>query len=375
MGVYIEEAPTGPRPITGVPTSIAAFVGPTADGPVNEARQMFSFADFERTFGGLHSDSELSYAVSHFFLNGGRTCWIVRSAGNEPMIGSRADKTGIYALEDADIFNVLCLPGVHEVTALGEAIGYAEERRAMMIVDIDAKVATFDAARDWIVDGANGALRSSNAAAYFPRIHLADPLQNGQPRAFPNSGLIAGLWARTDTERGIWKAPAGLDAQLHGVQALDCELSQLENDVLNPLGLNCLRTFPASGTVSWGARTLLAADEPASEWRYIPVHRMALFVEESLDRGTRFAAFERDGEPLRAQLRLAAEAFMNELFRQGAFQGVTPRDAYFVRCDAATTPAMDVDLELVDIKVGFAPLRPAEFVVVSIQQMAGQSRA
>ncbi|WP_254446500.1 phage tail sheath C-terminal domain-containing protein [Ruegeria sp. HKCCD8929] len=289
--------------------------------------------------------------------------------------GSRAAKTGMYALEDADLFNIFAIPGIPDVAVLAEAIVYCEERRAMIIVDIDPNVDTLDEARDWVNDGANSSLKSTNSAAYFPRIRLADPLQNGRLRSFPNSGLLAGLWARTDGARGVWKAPAGIDAGLNGVQALDYVLSDPENGVLNPLGLNCLRTFPVFGTVSWGARTLVGADARTSEWKYIPVRRTALFIEESLYRGTQFAVFEPNDEPLWAQIRLAVGSFMNNLFRQGAFQGAKPSDAYFVRCDSTTTTQADIDLGIVNIHVGFAPLKPAEFVVISIQQIAGQSPA
>ena len=162
---------------------------------------------------------------------------------------------------------------------------------------------------------------------------------------------------------------------LRGVQALDYVLSDPENGVLNPLGLNCLRTFPVYGTVSWGARTLFGADARASEWKYIPVRRTALFIEESLYRGTQFAVFEPNDEPLWAQIRLAVGSFMNNLFRQGAFQGASPREAYFVKCDSTTTTQADIDLGIVNILVGFAPLKPAEFVIISIQQIAGQDQA
>lgn len=242
----------------------------------------------------------------------------------------------------------------------------------MVIVDMDPNVGTLDEARDWINDGANTSLKSNNAAAYFPRIHLADPLQKGRLRSFPNSGLMAGLWARTDNRRGIWKAPAGIEAGLRGVQALDYLLSDPENGVLNPLGLNCLRTFPVYGTVSWGARTLVGADARTSEWKYIPIRRTALYIEESLYRGTQFAVFEPNDEPLWAEIRLAVGSFMNRLFRQGAFQGTSPREAYFVKCDSTTTPQADIDLGIVNIHVGFAPLKPAEFVVIKLQQIAGQ---
>ena len=287
--------------------------------------------------------------------------------------GDRTAKTGMFALEDADIFNILSLPGVIDVAVLAPAVVYAEERRSMIIVDIDPNVDTLDEARDWINDAANTSLKSNNSVAYFPRIRLADPLQNGRLRSFPNSGLMAGLWARTDNARGIWKAPAGIEAGLRGVQGLDYVLSDPENGVLNPLGLNCLRSFPVYGTVSWGGRTLVGADARASEWKYVPVRRVALHIEESLYRGTQFAVFEPNDEPLWSQIRLAVGSFMNGLFRQGAFQGATPRDAYFVKCDATTTTQADIDLGIVNIHVGFAPLKPAEFVVISIQQIAGQS--
>lgn len=344
------------------------------------------------TFEGAGADALLLSAGSGEFVNIGayqpgvglsksaQVAGQLGSDGNPPsttaeITGNRAAKTGLFALEDVDIFNILCIPGVDDVSALAVAIAYAEERRAMVIVDIDPNVDSLDEARDWVNDAANTSLKSNNAAAYFPRVRLADPLQNGRLRSFPNSGLMAGLWARTDSQRGIWKAPAGIEATLRGVQALDYVLSDPENGVLNPLGLNCLRSFPVYGMVSWGARTLVGADARASEWKYVPVRRTALYIEESLYRGTHFAVFEPNDEPLWAQIRLAVGSFMNNLFRQGAFQGASPRDAYFVKCDSSTTTQADIGLGIVNIQVGFAPLRPAEFVVISIQQIAGQSQA
>lgn len=287
--------------------------------------------------------------------------------------GDRVAKTGVFALEDADTFNILAFPGNHDVAVQSAAIAYAEERRSMIIVDIDPIIDTLDEARDWATDAANSSVKSTNSVAYFPRVRLADPLQNGRLRSFPNCGVMAGLWARTDNQRGIWKAPAGIESALNGVQALDYVLSDPENGVLNPLGLNCLRSFPVYGTVSWGARTLVGADARGSEWKYVPVRRVALYIEESLYRGTQFAVFEPNDEPLWSQVRLAVGSFMNGLFRQGAFQGASPKDAYFVKCDGTTTTQADIDLGIVNIQVGFAPLKPAEFVIISIQQIADQS--
>jgi phage tail sheath protein FI len=284
--------------------------------------------------------------------------------------GSRAAKSGIYALEDTDIFNILTIPDQSEPSLLADALAYAAERRAFFIIDMPDTVDTLTEAKTWLAT--NGSLRHKNAAIYFPRIKLADPLDGNRLRSFANSGAIAGLYSRIDGERGVWKAPAGTEAALRGVQALDYVLTDPENGVLNPLAINGLRNFPAFGPVVWGARTLDGSDQAASEWKYIPVRRVALFIEESLYRGTQWVVFEPNDEPLWAQIRLNLGAFMNNLFRQGAFQGKTPREAYFVKCDKETTTQNDINLGIVNIIVGFAPLKPAEFVVIKIQQIAGQ---
>jgi phage tail sheath protein FI len=218
----------------------------------------------------------------------------------------------------------------------------------------------------------NGTLRHKNAALYFPRPLIADPLNDFRLKVVAPSGTVAGLYARTDGERGVWKAPAGIEAVLRGVQKLERPLTNDENGALNPLAINCLRSFPIFGNISWGARTLVGSDQQGSEWKYIPVRRFALFLEESLYRGTQWVVFEPNDEPLWAQIRLNIGAFMQNLFRQGAFQGTTPRQAYFVKCDRETTTQTDINLGIVNVVVGFAPLKPAEFVIIKIQQMAGQ---
>src|SRR5262249_33158467 len=214
--------------------------------------------------------------------------------------------------------------------------------------------------------------RSRNAALFFPRIREANPLHDFQIETFGAGGAAAGTFARTDAQRGVWKAPAGLDATLVGVPALSDGLTDAENGELNPLGINCLRAFPVGGRVIWGSRTLKGADQLADEYKYIPVRRTALFIEESLYRGLKWVVFEPNDEALWAQIRLNVGAFMHNLFRQGAFQGTSPRDAYFVKCDKETTTQNDIDLGIVNIVVGFAPLKPAEFVVLKLQQIAGQ---
>jgi phage tail sheath protein FI len=519
-GVYVEEIPSGVRTITGVATSMTAFVGRARRGPVDDDERspvrVFSFADYERVFGGLWADSPMSFAVHHYFLNGGSDALIVRvhkSAGTgtasvalsgggnatftaadpggwasrlrlridttiDPLVaaanppntlfnlrvkdlgtgvtetflnvsitagqprfvgdvlkqtskllrgpattlsglptpnaaapptvpdpfdhasatsvstgagdgsavdgtqisaaGLRATKQGIYALEKADLFNILCVPPFSptkdvDKTTWDAAAAYAKERRAIVLVDPPFNTSGWNEASDVTAANAitNVASRSENAALYFPRIRAANPLRENRPEPFAPCGAVAGIMARTDAARGVWKSPAGIDATISGALALDVALTDPENGTINPLGVNCLRTFPDTGPTVWGARTLRGADSLASEWKYVAVRRMALYLEESLYRGTKWVVFEPNDEPLWAQIRLNVGAFMQGLFRQGAFQGSTPRDAYFVRCDRTTTTQADIDLGIVNILVGFAPLKPAEFVVIRLQQIAG----
>ncbi|MBH5369754.1 phage tail sheath family protein [Bradyrhizobium glycinis] len=518
-GVYVEEVPSGVRTITGVATSITAFVGRAILGPVDKPITVFGFGDFERRFGGLAVDHPMSYAVADFFRNGGGQAIIVRifkskkdpdgkdlkasvkvgglvlepaypgawasglevtleknvsvdaarrfglekedlfnlkaeltvngqvvareqflnlTLKNEPAaraqridrvlqqssellrvsspslperitfpadqsaisapaemphdgvedaiddddkvyIGDKNNKKGLYALENADLFNLLCIPpdqpgGDTSPAVYKEAMRYCTERRAMLIVDPpsgwgDNLAGDNPAGKlDALGFSAND---TRNAALFFPRVKAPDPLSKGQQATFVPCGLVAGAMAATDARRGVWKAPAGLDAGLSGIDGLATKLTNGENGILNQIGINCLRNFPIYGNVIWGSRTLRGADQLADEYKYIPVRRLALFIEESLFRGTQWVVFEPNDEPLWAQIRLNLGAFMHNLFVQGAFQGSTPAAAYFVKCDKETTTQNDINLGIVNIHVGFAPLKPAEFVVLRIQQIAG----
>ncbi|MBD2253359.1 phage tail sheath subtilisin-like domain-containing protein [Nostoc parmelioides] len=278
---------------------------------------------------------------------------------------SQAERKGFYALEEVDLFNLLCIPGVTKSNILSEAAQYCKQRRAFLIADAPKTNTVSDIQSTEVTNNDNGAV-------YYPWIYIADPLNNGKLRLTAPSGTVAGLYARTDSASGVWKAPAGTEANLVGVQALTYKLTDAENGILNPLGINCIRLFPTYGAVAWGARTFQGSDQAASEYKYIPVRRLALFIEESLYRGTQWVVFEPNDEPLWAQIRLNLGAFMQNLFRQGAFQGKSPREAYFVKCDRETTAQNDINLGIVNIKVGFAPLKPAEFVIIQLQQMAGQ---
>ncbi|MFG3055788.1 phage tail sheath family protein [Kitasatospora sp. NPDC048239] len=535
-GVYVEEIPSGVRTITGVPTSITAFIGRARRGPRDVPTTVFGFEEFTRRFGGLWSESPLGYAVQDFFANGGGRAEIVRlaSAGTtsarlavggltleavepgswgvalraevdqldtsqavadelgvdrsslfnltiresspggrtesfhnlsgavnarnvktvleagstlvrvvgdpgpidpakrldalgaaeeavrlareayqqdgtkKPQLdaaelalrkavddaraavsdggaltaadflgnGAEAAQKGLYALDHLDVFNLLCIPPHRrdgtdlEPGLISAALAYCKRRRSILLVD---------PRRDWRIGGLppeqwldqiDGP--RENAAVYFPMLRRPDPEQGGLITDFVPCGAVAGVLARTDGVRGVWKAAAGLEAGLVGVSDLSVRLSDGENGLLNPLGVNCLRSFPVAGRVVWGARTLAGADVLGSEWKYLPVRRLALFVEESLFRGTRWVVFEPNGESLWAEVRLNVGAFMQQLFRQGALQGRSPREAYFVKCDAETTTQADRDLGVVNIRVGFAPLKPAEFVVVQVQQLSEQ---
>jgi len=285
----------------------------------------------------------------------------------------KKNKKGLFALENADLFNLLCIPpydaGDVDTGLINRAIKYCEDKRAMFIVDPPA---AWDTVQE-VIDGVpNVSDPSKNAAIFFPRLLQPNPLRENKIESFVPCGAVAGVFARTDAQRGVWKAPAELDETLVGVPQLTVSLTNEENGQLNPLGVNCLRTMPAVGRVVWGSRTRRGDDRLASEWKYVPVRRTALFIEESLYRALQWVVFEPNDEPLWAQIRLNVGAFMNSLFRQGAFQGQSPREAYFVKCDKDTTTQNDIDRGIVNILVGFAPLKPAEFVVIKLQQIAGQ---
>ena len=296
-----------------------------------------------------------------------------------------ANKLGIYALLNADLFNLLCIPP-HKLSSdpdqtvpvdvetdlIADAGAFCRAHRAFLIVDPPYGSTLSGATAIADFQSSLTIATPSYAALYFPTLWQTNSLHDNQFEEFAPCGAVAGVMARTDSDRGVWKAPAGLEARLGGVPALSVPLNDADTGQLNPLGINCLRAMPAAGRVIWGARTLEGSDRLASEWKYIPVRRTALFLEESLYRGTQWVVFEPNDEPLWAQIRLNIGAFMQSLFRQGAFQGKTPREAYFVKCDSETTTQTDINNGIVNILVGFAPLKPAEFVVIKIQQLAGQ---
>lgn len=512
-GVYVQEIPSGVHTITGVSTSITAFVDDFSRGTVEAPQMVQGWSEFERYFGGLSANSISSYCIQQFFLNGGSQAIIVRakssvngqgpvkasftanpggntwgfeafsegkwgnnirlkimnlvangifdlsiellsadcpeserSSEKAPLAASEfykgiskdtthlrnvqeilkesselvrftgtstfidasftipdgddADdqpddasissyiflkggldnqsldeqglKNALDKLKSVDLFNILCLPvcvdHAHSDTFNTNVYAYAktlcEDRRAFLIEDID-KNQTFDSMKSYVAKA-----KSKNTAIFYPRIHISDSLNAGRAKEIPVSGTLAGLFSRTDATRGVWKAPAGVEALINGIIKLKEELNDENNGLLNPLGVNCLRRFPIYGNINWGSRTTVGSDQEGSEWKYIPIRRLALYLEESLFRGTKWVVFEPNDEPLWAQIRQSVGAFMMDMFRQGAFQGSTPAQAFYVRCDATTTLPIDRQRGVVNIEVGFAPLKPAEFVVLKFQQIS-----
>lgn len=539
-GVYLEEIPGGSHTITPVATSIAAFVGRAPMGPLDEALTVSSFGDFTLLYGGLSLDYPMSYAVQHFFENGGSEAVIARlfepsdetsngyaqlhfppsppmlpdslpgtvgdetfapplqliaaSPGtwgnhiyatadvdgitdasvkqflhgdivkedlfnlsltltdirgkqvsqerylnltvkqtglakdspnrldrvlagsnlcrvsrlpNSPPVGAvmgnggddgdflqpqtyqgdALKNTGIYLLNTVPMFNLLCIPPDRRISddvslpqqdldpnVRNAAAHYCTDKRAIYIVNppaawdqlaADGRIVDIKL-EDLGITGKNeaGIEAGCNAAVYFPRFIGEDVLRKGRPAMFAPSGAVAGVIAATDVGHGVWKSPAGIDAGVTGVSSLNVTLTDQQQGVLNPLGINCLRTFPGIGTVVWGARTLRGAEQFEDDYKYLPVRRLALFIEDSVYRGTQWAAFAPNDESLWSSLRLCVNSFLADLSRQGAFYN------YLVTCDATTTTPTDIANGIVNILIGIAPVRPAEFVMIQIRQTA-----
>jgi phage tail sheath protein FI len=282
-----------------------------------------------------------------------------------------ADGTGAHLLDRVQLFNLLCVPALTDVTSVQLLQDYCAQRRAFYITDgpqtVDVK--TYSGAGPGDISTAQNA---ANSAVYFPWVLAADSLAGNRPRSMPPCGFVAGVYAATDASRGVWKAPAGIETGLTGALGLQYDLTDEVTGFLNAQGVNCLRTFKAYGNVVWGARTLQGNDQFGSQWKYVPTRRLALFIESSLYDGTQWVVFEPNDEALWGQIRMNVGAFMQGLFLKGAFQGTTPQQAYFVKCDAENNPQANINLGIVNVLVGFAPVYPAEFVVIQIQQIAGQ---
>jgi uncharacterized protein len=347
-GVYVEEVPLGVAPIAGVETSTTGFIGTVGSAEPCAPVHVRSLVEFERAFARVEAGFELGAAVARFFENGGTEAWVVGLPGGVPL------SDGLECLDAVQTLSLLCLPGETNIDVLRAAIEYAERRRAFALIDppgtdIKGAIAYVEA----LAQSGN-----ANAAVYFP------PFDGGDPP----SGAVAGVYARVDRERGVWKAPAGEGASLRGEVAPAIDLSDAESSRLNSAAVNAIRRFPGKGVLVWGARTIRGADQGGSEWKYVPVRRLGLYVEHSIDRGTQWAVSEPSDESTWAKLRQQIAVFLTGLFRVGAFAGRTPHESYFVHCGNDTTTQDDIDKGRLNMVIGIAPLKPAEFVILRIGQ-------
>ncbi|MGE3109935.1 MAG: phage tail sheath family protein [Phycisphaerales bacterium] len=378
-GVYLEEIAAGAHAIAGVETSTATIVGRSAGGPVNAPVIVRGVSEYRRAFGARRVEGALARQVEQFFAGGGRQAVVVRMSPRDGVrrairalglparaIRLRRGRRTLVTTDRPAAFNMLCAPetGTMNRRAATRAArlltAFCEQRGAMYLIDPPAGIVTTAGIRDW----AGGLATSPNSALYFPRVRLR--VRRGEPEDAVSSGTIAGLFARTDATRGVWTSPAGADSTLTGVVGLSLELSESEIGALNPLGINCLRRLPGAGCVCWGARTTAGGDARGGEYKYVSVRRTALFIERSITEGTTWAVFEPSDEPLWAKIRASVGAFMQALFRAGALVGGTPREAYYVKCDRSTMTQSDIDSGIVNIEIGVAPLKPAEFVIIRI---------
>ncbi|WUH92733.1 phage tail sheath subtilisin-like domain-containing protein [Streptomyces sp. NBC_00433] len=510
-GVYVEEVEAGSRPIEGVGTAVAAFVGLAADGPYNAATLVTNWSQFTRTFGDFVDGAYLAHAVYAYFLNGGGTCYVVRigepaddadsgaaparsaksrgksaaplpagpraalggfqvaavegsgegltvevaDAGGEgaaedtftlvvrrgeqteetfevsakrsqrtyvvsvvreksrlivveepsgtatvarpdnqtvalpppsagavvpatltpaEYVGDPADRTGFAGLEAVDEVTMLAVPDL--MSAYEQGALDAEGLKAVQLAMIahcelmGNRVAIIDPppglspqeVKDWRLTGAG--YDSKYAALYYPWVKVADP-STGRNRFVPPSGAMAGVWARNDDTRGVHKAPA--NEVVRGAVELAVQLTKGENDLLNPIGVNCIRAFPGRGIRVWGARTLSSDDA----WRYLNVRRLFNYLEESILLGTQWVVFEPNDDALWARIRRTISAFLVNEWRKGALFGLTPDEAFYVKCDRETNPAEGIDAGEVVCEVGIAPVKPAEFVIFRLAQFSG----
>lgn len=386
-GIFLEPTSFTRGPIVSVATAATAFVGATLKGPVHTATQVNSVAEYRELFGAPSPASPVSISVLQFFSNGGRQAVVVRTAasggrsrprtGHADIVGDAGKGTGIHALGTSPPVGLMVTPdagvmSLREHDALLKAVlTYCERHRIFYIADAPKLRSTrdpIDSVIGWA--GRAGAITHANAAVYFPQVRMSDPSGRSGCVVVSASGAVAGVYARTDHQHGVWQAPAGTKASLLGVTGVEVQSSDNQAARLTGAGINPLRSFPAGGILIWGARTLASA-VGASEWKYVPVRRLSLFLQRSVEAGLGWTVFEPNDEPLWAQIRLSVSSFLNHLFQRGAFMGASTREAYFVKCGRDTMTANDINTGRIIVVIGFAPLKPAEFVMLRLEFQAG----
>ncbi len=391
-GVYVEEVDAGAKPIAGVGTSTAGFVGQVADAvtmppqpgkfvldnngnivldnngnptPVHYTvavagtpRLLTSWEQFKNNFGDIQAGNKtLALAVYGFFNNGGTRCWVNRvvDATDAGAVGKALDK-----FKAVDEIAIVAVPGALDVNIQGAILDHCEK--------VGDRFGIIDGQRTTSLTQADiqGKLRNSNyAAIYYPWISVFDP--DSKADIFqPPSGHLAGIFARVDTNRGVHKAPA--NEVISGAVDVENKLSKADQDGLNPAGINVIRVFGSNITV-WGARTI--GGDANINWKYINVRRLFLYLRKSIDQGTQWVVFEPNSQPLWSQITRNVTAFLTNVWRAGALFGNTPAEAFYVRCDATTNPPEVRDLGQVVTEIGVAVVKPAEFVIFRISQWAG----
>lgn len=388
-GVYVQEVPSGARPIGQVGTSSAGFVGvaPDPQAPRHTVETIDNWSEFVRVFvGEATQGTHLSTAVHGYFANGGSRAYVVNIGSEGSLTGTAAKPTGLALLEAIDDVSIVAAPGFTSPEDYDALINHCQhplrqDRVAILdtVEDVDDVGRLLEVGTAGVPEGdeetgtaatpSGRGLRPPNspdgyAVTYFPWLVVADPV-SGRRVTAPPSGHMAGVWARTDATRGVHKAPA--NTGIAGALDLARRVSRGDQELLNPAGINCIRFFPSEGILVWGARTLAAE---ASEFRYINVRRLTNMIKESILDGTRWAVFEPNSHPLWAALRRDINAFLMNVWRDGALVGQTPQEAFFVKCDAETNPPEVRDAGMVVTVIGIAPAKPAEFVVFQLMQSA-----
>ena len=407
-GVYIEEVDRGSKPIEAVGTSTCAFIGESSVGPTNEAVLVTNWAQFTRTFGDFQHSTFLAHSVYGFFNNGGTKAFVCNvspktvsaeqaakdaekkeaeskkatesgkpaapAATAAPATASAASpalfigkdegpgrRTGLNVFNDIPEISLVCAPGQSDPAIQDAVISHCENNKY--------RFAILDSAEELGKDGIAKMPKprdSQYAAYYFPWIQVYDP-EKGNVYV-PPSGHVAGIYARSDAERGVHKAPA--NEIVRGALGLRYSISRPEQDFMNPRGINCIRNMGDRGIRVWGARTV--SSDPS--WRYINVRRLFLMVEQSIEIGTQWVVFEPNDETLWKRVTRNITAFLLRIYNSGALMGKTPEEAFYVKCDSETNPPEVVDAGQLVCEIGIAPVKPAEFVIFRIGQMAGQAK-
>ena len=392
-GVYVEEVDRGSKPIEAVGTNTVGFLGESMMGPVNQSVLVTNWTQYVKTFGDFTQSTFLSHAVYGFFNNGGSRCYVVNvgapanldlspadtkaaaekaaavKADGSPTTGTKVDndaryigkdngpgaRTGLKCFEEIDEISLVAAPGIISAAVQDALLTHCENRKDRFAILDSPEVVQGG------VDKLPRPRDSKYGGYYFPWIQVYDPERGNV--YIPPSGHVAGVYARTDNERGVHKAPA--NEIVRGALGLRYQVSRGEQDILNPRGINCIRLMQGNGIRIWGARTL--SSDPS--WRYINVRRLFIMVETSIERATQWVVFEPNDFRLWKRVVRTIASFLTLVWRQGALMGETPEKAFFVKCDEETNPPEVIDVGQLIVEVGLAPVKPAEFVIFRIGQM------